>query len=146
MPLAVLDGEAPAPSPWGSLPLEKYVLSQWDSPAPMSETHSESRTHLIRQFLHLESQGRDASLSSALALFILMLSLTHIQISGRTDLQHHILMRTRRKPPISMQHIHLIPRDDEINHILSRRLLTKKEIWAVCKCAIFAYIHPDRTR
>ena len=99
MPLAVLDGEAPAPSPWGSLPLEKYVLSQWDSPAPMSETHSESRTHLIRQFLHLESQGRDASLSSALALFILMLSLTHIQISGRTDLQHHILMRTRRKPP-----------------------------------------------
>ncbi|CBF69368.1 predicted protein [Aspergillus nidulans FGSC A4] len=68
MPLEILEGEAPPPPPLGSLPLEKYILSQWDSvrpapagayPAPISETPSERRTRLIRQFLELGSQGRE---------------------------------------------------------------------------------------
>ncbi|OOQ84400.1 hypothetical protein PEBR_30356 [Penicillium brasilianum] len=63
MPLQILDGETPTPPTWGSLPLEIYVLSEWETPHPSHPTDPESpsdrRRRLIRQFLALGHEGRE---------------------------------------------------------------------------------------
>jgi hypothetical protein len=45
--------------PWGSLPLEHYVLSQWASLA--TDDHSERRRQLVRQYAAIGSSGRFVS-------------------------------------------------------------------------------------
>ncbi|KAF3384321.1 hypothetical protein F1880_001855, partial [Penicillium rolfsii] len=64
IPLQILEGETPDPPGWGSLPLEIYVLSEWETPHPSRptdpETCSDRRRRLIRQFLALGHEGREA--------------------------------------------------------------------------------------
>ncbi|EAL90883.1 hypothetical protein KXX16_001277 [Aspergillus fumigatus] len=65
MPLQILDGEPPSPPAWGTLPLDIYLLSEWDTPNssylakasqhPVPESPSDRRSRLIRQFLALGS-------------------------------------------------------------------------------------------
>ena len=47
---------------------------------------------------------------------------------------------------IAVKHIQLVTRDDEINNILSRGLLAKKEIRLIYESSIFTVINPDSTR
>lgn len=67
MPLQILEGETPAPPAWGSLPLEIYVLSEWETPHPSYPTDPESpsdrRQRLVRQFLALGHEGREVCIS-----------------------------------------------------------------------------------
>ncbi|CAP93003.1 hypothetical protein E8E15_003093 [Penicillium rubens] len=60
MPLRIIEGESPEPVPWGSLPLDIYLLSEWETPHPSQPTESPSarRRRLIRQFLALGLEGR----------------------------------------------------------------------------------------
>ncbi|KAF7125329.1 hypothetical protein CNMCM5793_001507 [Aspergillus hiratsukae] len=44
---------------WGSLPLDIYLLEQWDAPHPENETPDERRRRLVRQFVGLGVPGRE---------------------------------------------------------------------------------------
>ncbi|KAJ5472248.1 hypothetical protein N7530_006249 [Penicillium desertorum] len=63
MPLHIRDVDTPDSPPWGSLPLDVYLLSEWETPHPdpthSSETPSERRSRLIRQFIQLGTPGRE---------------------------------------------------------------------------------------
>ncbi|GFF42133.1 conserved hypothetical protein [Aspergillus lentulus] len=68
MPLRILEGEPPSPPAWGTLPLDIYLLSEWDtshssylteaSQHPVPESPSGRRSRLIHKFLALGSAGR----------------------------------------------------------------------------------------
>lgn len=62
MPLKVLAGGLPSPPAWGTLPLDFYLLSEWDTPHPdpchPPESPADRRKRLIRQFLALGVMGR----------------------------------------------------------------------------------------
>ncbi|KAF4151087.1 hypothetical protein CNMCM6936_000037 [Aspergillus lentulus] len=67
MPLRILEGEPPSPPAWGTLPLDIYLLSEWDtshssylteaSQHPVPESPSGRRSRLIHKFLALGSAG-----------------------------------------------------------------------------------------
>lgn len=61
MPLQILEGEPPTPPPWGSILLEIYLLSEWETPHPSHSTESPSdrRRRLVRQFIALGDEGRE---------------------------------------------------------------------------------------
>jgi hypothetical protein len=61
MPLQILDGETPATPPWGSILLDIYLLAEWDTPHPshLTESPSDRRRRLVRQFLALGHEGRE---------------------------------------------------------------------------------------
>ena len=61
MPLQILEGETPTPALWGSMPLEIYVLSEWEAPhsSHPAESPSDRRRRLVRQFLALGDEGRE---------------------------------------------------------------------------------------
>ncbi len=74
MPLGILEGEPPSPPAWGTLALDIYLLSEWDTPHPGLHLHLESpsdrRSRLIREFLALGSVGRQV-LATLLTSFFL---------------------------------------------------------------------------
>ncbi|RHZ57212.1 hypothetical protein CDV55_106074 [Aspergillus turcosus] len=54
------DYEIVPPMPeWGSLPLDIYLLEQWDAPYPENKTAEEHRRRLVRQFIGLGVPGRE---------------------------------------------------------------------------------------
>ena len=72
MPLGILEGEPPSPPAWGTLALDIYLLSEWDTPHPglHPESPSDRRSRLIREFLALGSVGRQV-LATLLTSFFL---------------------------------------------------------------------------
>lgn len=67
MPLQILEGETPMSPAWGSLPLETYVLSEWETIHASHHTDPESpwdrRRRLVRQFLALGHAVREVCIS-----------------------------------------------------------------------------------
>lgn len=60
MPLEILEGEPPESPAWGTLALDIYLLSEWDTPHEQdaAESAPDRRRRLVRQFLALGSMGR----------------------------------------------------------------------------------------
>lgn len=59
LPLYIREVETPDFPPWGTLPLDVYLLSEWETPHQTPESPSERHARLIRQFLQLGIKGRE---------------------------------------------------------------------------------------